>query len=372
MPQRARLSTGRDRAATRTCEAQRSAGRLQSRFTHGRSAEDDAGVGGLSRRVAAWGESYVDTPCRWRSVTAATCKPEERKPRSAAIEAISAGVAEADKRAAGPFDGLLGSLPDGASKALNDILGYLGYYLLNERQCNQALIRKLLEAHIRNPIAALRVKELQDEGIRVAIGILAALSSVLNVKDGVLNPKDPNGRPIHSKPLTKDEAMWWLLSGSVGLRDFHRQQGTRKERRPKISLVDTEPTKSSTGFQSRTTMAKCPRLDYRRHWTKLLPEACQRAAKTPRDWAQTEDDRESQVTIGSTVMSDCTKAAEIRRPLTKERDHDYNTLLRLPEVISATGLGRDTIYRYIREGRFPAQRRITDRASAWRADEVAA
>lgn len=47
-------------------------------------------------------------------------------------------------------------------------------------------------------------------------------------------------------------------------------------------------------------------------------------------------------------------------------------LLRLPEVISATGLGRDTIYRYIREGRFPAQRRITDRASAWRADEVAA
>ena len=47
-------------------------------------------------------------------------------------------------------------------------------------------------------------------------------------------------------------------------------------------------------------------------------------------------------------------------------------LLRLPQVIELTGLGRDTIYRYIREGRFPAQRRITDRASAWRADEVAA
>ncbi len=45
-------------------------------------------------------------------------------------------------------------------------------------------------------------------------------------------------------------------------------------------------------------------------------------------------------------------------------------LLRLPQVIELTGLGRDTIYRYIREGRFPAQRRISDRASAWRADEI--
>jgi prophage regulatory protein len=41
-------------------------------------------------------------------------------------------------------------------------------------------------------------------------------------------------------------------------------------------------------------------------------------------------------------------------------------LLRLPEVIEITGLGRDTIYRYIREGRFPRQRRISERASGWR------
>jgi prophage regulatory protein len=46
-------------------------------------------------------------------------------------------------------------------------------------------------------------------------------------------------------------------------------------------------------------------------------------------------------------------------------------LLRLPQVMELTGLGRDTIYRYIRNGRFPAQRRISDRASAWRADEIA-
>jgi predicted DNA-binding transcriptional regulator AlpA len=47
-------------------------------------------------------------------------------------------------------------------------------------------------------------------------------------------------------------------------------------------------------------------------------------------------------------------------------------LLRLPEVIEITGLGRDTIYRYIREGRFPRQRRISERASAWREDEISA
>jgi predicted DNA-binding transcriptional regulator AlpA len=47
-------------------------------------------------------------------------------------------------------------------------------------------------------------------------------------------------------------------------------------------------------------------------------------------------------------------------------------LLRLPQVVEITGLGRDTIYRYIREGRFPRQRRISERASGWREDEIGA
>jgi prophage regulatory protein len=45
-------------------------------------------------------------------------------------------------------------------------------------------------------------------------------------------------------------------------------------------------------------------------------------------------------------------------------------LLRLRQVIEITGLGRDTIYRYIRAGQFPRQRRISERASAWREDEI--
>jgi prophage regulatory protein len=47
-------------------------------------------------------------------------------------------------------------------------------------------------------------------------------------------------------------------------------------------------------------------------------------------------------------------------------------LLRLPQVIEITGLGRDTIYRYVRDGRFPQQRRIGERASGWREDEIRA
>ncbi|WP_217705549.1 helix-turn-helix transcriptional regulator [Peristeroidobacter soli] len=45
-------------------------------------------------------------------------------------------------------------------------------------------------------------------------------------------------------------------------------------------------------------------------------------------------------------------------------------LLRLRQVIEITALGRDTIYRYIRAGQFPRQRRISERASAWREDEI--
>jgi hypothetical protein len=152
-----------------------------------------------------------------------------------ALEYVNSGIAEANKRAAGRFDGLFGSLPDGTSKVLDDIVAYLARYLLTERQCNETLIRKLLQAQARNPVAALGIKEMQDDGIRVAIGILASLSSALNIEDGKFNPKDKDGRPIYGKPLTKEEAVLWLLSGSVGLRDFRRQQGTHKERRPEIT-----------------------------------------------------------------------------------------------------------------------------------------
>jgi prophage regulatory protein len=45
-------------------------------------------------------------------------------------------------------------------------------------------------------------------------------------------------------------------------------------------------------------------------------------------------------------------------------------VLRLPEVIRKTGLGRDTVYRGGREGWFPKPAKISERASGWFEDEL--
>jgi len=45
-------------------------------------------------------------------------------------------------------------------------------------------------------------------------------------------------------------------------------------------------------------------------------------------------------------------------------------LLRLPAIISMTGLGRDTLYRLMAEGTFPRQVQISAKAVGWYSDEV--
>jgi len=45
-------------------------------------------------------------------------------------------------------------------------------------------------------------------------------------------------------------------------------------------------------------------------------------------------------------------------------------MLRLPEVMRLTGLGRDAIYRLGREGQFPRPRKLSANATAWREDEL--
>ncbi|MGH8419982.1 MAG: helix-turn-helix transcriptional regulator [Pseudomonas sp.] len=44
--------------------------------------------------------------------------------------------------------------------------------------------------------------------------------------------------------------------------------------------------------------------------------------------------------------------------------------LRLEEVLHLTGLGRNTVYRRIREGTFPRQIRIGPNSVAWRQSEI--
>jgi prophage regulatory protein len=45
-------------------------------------------------------------------------------------------------------------------------------------------------------------------------------------------------------------------------------------------------------------------------------------------------------------------------------------VLRLPQVIAKTGLGRDSIYRGAREHWFPKPIKLSERASGWFEDEV--
>ena len=47
-------------------------------------------------------------------------------------------------------------------------------------------------------------------------------------------------------------------------------------------------------------------------------------------------------------------------------------ILRLPEVVSFTGLSRATIYRMIGRGEFPRQVQISPRLTGWRAEDVEA
>jgi prophage regulatory protein len=45
-------------------------------------------------------------------------------------------------------------------------------------------------------------------------------------------------------------------------------------------------------------------------------------------------------------------------------------VLRLPQVIAKTGLGRDSIYRGAREGWFPKHFKLSAHASGWLEDEI--
>lgn len=50
---------------------------------------------------------------------------------------------------------------------------------------------------------------------------------------------------------------------------------------------------------------------------------------------------------------------------------NIDRLLRLDEVLHVTGMGRNTVYRRIREGTFPKQVKIGPNSVAWRQSDIA-
>ena len=61
------------------------------------------------------------------------------------------------------------------------------------------------------------------------------------------------------------------------------------------------------------------------------------------------------------------RAQEMKMAITAPIDR----FLRLDEVLHTTGLGRNTVYRRIREGTFPKQVRIGPNSVAWRQSAIA-
>lgn len=53
-----------------------------------------------------------------------------------------------------------------------------------------------------------------------------------------------------------------------------------------------------------------------------------------------------------------------------EMDFEEERLLRLPEVLRLTGLGRSTVYAWIKAGRFISRRKIGHRAVGFRAGDL--
>ena len=65
------------------------------------------------------------------------------------------------------------------------------------------------------------------------------------------------------------------------------------------------------------------------------------------------------------------EAADVRAATETATMSSTTHLLRLPQIIAATGMQRSTVYDAIREGRFPKPVPLGGRMVAWSSDEIA-
>ena len=65
-----------------------------------------------------------------------------------------------------------------------------------------------------------------------------------------------------------------------------------------------------------------------------------------------------------------TSLASSQRYAEANHAFDADSFLRMKAVIELSGLSRSTIYSFIKDGKFPAQCKIGERAVGWRASEI--
>lgn len=153
------------------------------------------------------------------------------KKKQSMLDAVNAGISEANRLADGTFDGVLGSLPSGSSQLLADILAYLRWYLLTERKLREPQVRALLSKSvppIHKPGQGLRSvpRNCDDPGIGLAIGILNSIASALKLENRSVK--------INGREYSGADAVALLLGGRDGLRGMkvrlggaHRGSDTR-------------------------------------------------------------------------------------------------------------------------------------------------
>ncbi|MFY2765437.1 hypothetical protein [Arenimonas sp. MALMAid1274] len=136
--------------------------------------------------------------------TAAKIDPALRR---AALTALDAGIEEANRRAKGEFDGLLGSLDPGGSRLLSDIVDELRSVLLDKYTDEEA--RALIAEF--EPRLGYRNMPVVPDDVDLALRLLNLVASALRCEPG-----------------RRQELF-------LGPRDARRQQGTRKPRRPEVN-----------------------------------------------------------------------------------------------------------------------------------------
>jgi hypothetical protein len=125
------------------------------------------------------------------------------------LAALEAGIAEANHRERGQFDGLLGQLPDGASKALKNVVSDLRDHLLDRYSETDA--RRLLQEY--EPRPGFRSVTPVPDDVDLALRLLNGIRSAMRCSDD-----DPE-RPDHFTNL---------IFGKVGVRDKARKAVIRR------------------------------------------------------------------------------------------------------------------------------------------------
>jgi hypothetical protein len=140
-----------------------------------------------------------------------------KTPDPKALRAMQQGIEKANKRSAGDFNGVFGSLPKEAAAVLHEMLAYVRHYLLEERRLTEAQVKKyaaqLIPASGFHSVSA----QAEDEGIKVALGVLNSIVSVLRVEDETYK--------ANGKSLSKRDAIAHLVSGSDGVRGMKVREG---------------------------------------------------------------------------------------------------------------------------------------------------